>query len=92
MNAAKLSDLLRQASENTGTTIPLALPSAVEFEFGRLIAAAEREVAAARLEASAGRLTAGKRTNQVDRHMADVLQTHADGIRADGAAAWKAAE
>ena len=92
MNAAHISALLRQASETTGIPIPLALPLAVEREFARLIATATLETAAARLEAATARLISGKRTNQVDRHMADVLQTHADGIRADGIAAWKAAE
>ncbi len=44
----------------------------------------EREACAARLDESAAFLLSGKRTNQVDRHTADVLGRHASSIRARG--------
>lgn len=42
----------------------------------------EREACAKNLDEAAQRLTAGKRTNQVDRHVADVLNRQAEYIRA----------
>jgi hypothetical protein len=45
-------------------------------------AAAEREACAKPLEEAAQRLTSAKRTNGVDRHVADVLTRHAAAIRA----------
>lgn len=50
-----------------------------------LIAAAERERAALLLEAAAERVApTGKRSNQIDRHVADVLRDKAGAIRAMG--------
>jgi hypothetical protein len=44
--------------------------------------AAEREACAKPLEEAAQSLTSAKRTNGVDRHVADVLTRHAAAIRA----------
>jgi hypothetical protein len=50
--------------------------------FAGLVAAAEREACAKPLEEAAQSLTSAKRTNSVDRHVADVLTRHAAAIRA----------
>jgi hypothetical protein len=50
--------------------------------FAALVAAAEREACAKTLKEAAQRLTSAKRTNGVDRHVADVLTRHAAAIRA----------
>lgn len=55
----------------------------------RLVTAAviaEREACAKVFEEAAARLTTSKRTNQVDRHVADVLERGAAAIRARGKA------
>ena len=46
--------------------------------------AIEREACAKPLDEAAARLLAPKRTNEVDRHVASVLQEHAKAIRAMG--------
>jgi hypothetical protein len=84
MNAQAIHDLMSSTTENLGVSLTAA-PS-VEFcvEFARLFESKVRDRIAKPLEDSAARLTAGKRTNQVDRHTADVLATHAERIPADG--------
>lgn len=47
----------------------------------RRLLAAERERCAKPMEDAAARLLAPKRTNEVDRHVAEILQTHAARIR-----------
>lgn len=49
--------------------------------YARSLVAKERERCALMLDEAAQRLLGAKRTNQVDRHVADVLESYASAIR-----------
>jgi hypothetical protein len=85
MNAQRIQKLLHEATINVrvGKTKDDVLGfTELAAEFARLVEVDVRELCAQPLDAAAARLVAGKRTNQVDRHTADILETHAKVIRA----------
>lgn len=75
-------DVLRMAKEVYGFSY-WSLAQIDDLErFAAAIRSATKEDDAKRLDEAADRLLAPKRTNEVDRHTAFILQGHASAIRA----------
>jgi hypothetical protein len=81
MDQFNIAETWRAACATAGAANHMAVPTNALAEFARQVRAHEAEANAKLLEAAAARLTAAKRTNQVDRHVADVLERYAAGIR-----------
>jgi hypothetical protein len=82
MDEQTASKMLKASGKAWGMVDDAYSPARWMVEAVQSAVAGEREACAKRLEDAASALLTPKRTNQIDRHVASVLQGHADAIRA----------